>query len=250
MKIALITGASSGIGREFVKIMIRERKDIDQIWVVARRIDRLNELKQELGDKIIPIPLDLSDSSKLQLLQDRLESCHADVRMLVNCAGYAKFGQFENLSYESQMGMIEVNCMALTATTYMVLPYMRVESKIINIASSAAFFPQSKLAVYGASKAYVLSFSRALNMELKKKKISVIAVCPGPVKTEFFEVAETENKIGFISKLKRADAEKVANKAYKDAMKKKEVSVYGASMKVVQILTKTLPHKLFLRILG
>ena len=143
--------------------------------------------------------------------------------------------------------MAALNCVALTAVTRLVLPFMEPNSRIIQFASSAAFLPQPGFAVYAATKSYVLSFSRALNQELRKRKICVTAVCPGPVKTEFFDIAEeTGNKIPIYKMIVMADPVKVVRKAIADAEAGKELSIYGAAMKAFWILTKIMPHGLLL----
>lgn len=250
MKIAIVTGASSGLGREFVKIIYAQMTELDAIWVIARREERLIELKSQLGDKIKPIVLDLSELQAIHILEEKLKTESAEIACLVNCAGYSKFGQFGDITYASQMGMITLNCESLTRLTYIALPHVIKGAKIINVASSTAFFPQPNFAVYGATKSYVLSFSRALNKELKTKGISVTAVCPGPIQTEFFEVAETDVKMGYIAKLKRAHPKDVALKAYKDAAKHKDMSTYSASIVALKILTKLLPHRFFMNVLS
>lgn len=250
MRIAIVTGASSGLGREFVKIVNAQMTELDAIWVVARREERLIELQNELGDKIKPIILDLSEVQAIHTLEEKIKSESAKIACLVNCAGYSKFGPFGDIAYDSQMGMITLNCESLTRLTYVALPHVEKGAKVINVASSTAFFPQPNFAVYGATKSYVLSFSRALNKELKSKGISVTAVCPGPIQTEFFEVAQTDVKMGYIAKLKRAHPKDVALKAYKDATKHKDVSTYSASIIVLKGLTKLLPHRLIMHILS
>lgn len=250
MKIAIVTGASSGIGKEMVAIILKERPELDQIWVIARREERLIELRDTLGDKIVPLVYDLAQELEFKSLVNRLRQHRAKVWMLVNSAGYGKFGDFEALPLLEQTGMIDLNCTALTALTYQMLPFMGKASKIVNIASSAGFAPQANFAVYSASKSYVLSFSRALNQELKGRKISVTAVCPGPVKTEFFDVAQSDKDGGMIRHLTKADPIKVAQKAYDDALNRKEVSVYGKLIKAFFVISKIVPHQWLLKIIG
>jgi uncharacterized protein len=250
MKIAIVTGASSGIGKEMVEIILGERPELDQIWVIARREERLIELRDTLGDKIVPLVYDMAQEREFTSLVKRLRQHRAKVWMLVNSAGYGKFGDFEVLPLETQTGMVDLNCTALTALTYQILPFMGRGSKIVNIASSAGFAPQAHFAVYSATKSYVLNFSRALNQELKERKISVTAVCPGPVKTEFFDVAQSDTDGGMIRHLTKADPIKVAKKAYDDALSRKEVSVYGKLIKAFLVVSKILPHQWLLRLIG
>ena len=173
----------------------------------------------------------------------------ADGSRLANAAGFGKIGNVCDLPEKDQTGMVQVNCTALTAVTTMVLPFMPQNSRILQFASSAAFLPQPGFAVYAASKAYVLSYSRALNRELKSRKIFVTAVCPGPVRTEFFDIAQTTGEIPLYKKLVMADPGKVVAKAIRDSIAGREVSVYGIWMKVFWVLAKVFPHSLILDIM-
>ena len=247
MKIAVITGASSGLGREFALQVSRKYSKMDEIWVVARRKERLEELEEQIKIPVRLFAMDVTNSEDLTEFKSYLEDVKPDIKMLVNCAGYGKIGRFDELDLDTQCGMIDVNCKGLTMFTGLCLPYISNHSRIINIASAAAFTPQPNFCVYAATKAYVLSFSRALNSELKSRKITVTAVCPGPVNTEFFDIAG-EKEEGF-RKLKRADASKVVEKAIKDAAVGDEMSVYGTTMKLAAGASKVLPHKLILKIL-
>ena len=145
--------------------------------------------------------------------------------------------------------MVALNCQALCAVTRLVLPYMAKNGRIIQFASAAAFLPQPGFAVYAATKSFVLSYSRALNSELKPRGICVTAVCPGPVKTEFFDIAETTGTIPLYKRLVMARPEKVAALALRESMMGKTVSVYGPLMKAFFLLSKILPHSLLLSIM-
>ena len=162
----------------------------------------------------------------------------------VNCAGYGVIGDFADLGCEEQMGMIRLNCEALTHVTHVCVPFMAKNSRIIQIASCAAFIPQPGFAIYAATKAYVESFSKALREELKGKKIYVTTVCPGPIDTPFFDIAEKTGKILAIKKATMVDAASVARKALKDSCTKKSTSVYSLPIQAVWVLTKLVPHGL------
>lgn len=240
--IAIITGASSGMGREFALQIAQGYRSVEEIWLIARRRERLEALqKQLLGRRVRIFTLDLCREEDLQHLEAVLAEEKPRVRILVNAAGYGLIGEVGALTRQENTGMIDLNCRALTAVTYMVIPYMRKNSNIIQLASSAAFMPQPKFAVYAASKAYVLSFSRALARELKSKEVYVTAVCPGPVKTEFFEIAETYEAVKLYKKLTMAKADRVVRRALLDAKHKKTVSVYGGIMKLFRGLCKVMP---------
>ena len=183
-------------------------------------------------------------------IQNRLENQQPDIRMLVNAAGFGKFGTVEEIALSecsAQTDMIDVNCRALTKMVEICLPYFSKGSRIINLASAAAFCPQSGFAVYAATKAYVLSFSRALHAELKEKGIYVTAVCPGPGETEFFDEAGNSGSLTKESLMVRP--EEVVSQALSDSRCKKEVSVYGIMMKGAEAAAKLLPHSLVIQMM-
>ena len=183
-------------------------------------------------------------------IQNRLENQQPDIRMLVNAAGFGKFGTVEEIALSecsAQTDKIDVNCRALTKMVEICLPYFSKGSRIINLASAAAFCPQSGFAVYAATKAYVLSFSRALHAELKEKDIYVTAVCPGPVETEFFDEAGNSGSLTKESLMVRP--EEVVSQALSDSRCKKEVSVYGIMMKGAEAAAKLLPHSLVIQMM-
>ena len=244
-KISIITGASSGMGRDFVK-MIDMIEDCDEIWVIARRKEKLEELKSDHGKVIRAIELDLSKNECVVAYKDLLESEKAQVVALVNAAGFGKFGKFDDIPLEEQLNMIDLNCKALMAVTYLTLPYMPEGSHIYEVGSQSAFQPVPYMTTYAASKAFVLSFSRALNKELKKRKIRVIAVCPGWVKTEFFDRAVRDDTIVYYSKY--YESEQVVKKAVKDMSRGRDVSVCGGLINWQRFLAKILPHKTVMKI--
>lgn len=250
MKIAIVTGASSGIGREFVKQIGDFYKKLDEIWVVARREDRLEELKT-----ITDIPLrifcgDLLDENVFETLENTLSENIPNIRMLINAAGFGKNGSVESIlenNKDVQLQMIDLNCRALSRIIFLCLPYCEKGTRIINIASAASFCPQPNFSVYAATKSYVLSFSRSLAAELKKNDIYVTAVCPGPVNTEFFETAGSVTNS--LKQRTMANASDVVKQAFLDSRSKKTLSVYGAAMKCSYIASRLLPHRLIMKVL-
>lgn len=241
MKIALITGASSGMGKEFAFQIAAYYQKLDEIWVIARNSRKLEEISLKNPGKFRPLALDLRDKEDRESLKEQLGKADARIKLLVNAAGVGKIGQFEKMSWESQEEMLRLNMEALTAVTYLCLPYMRRGSRIIQMASAAAFLPQPGFAVYAASKSYVLSFSQALRFELRERGISVTAVCPGPVDTPFFDKAEEAVPMPAYKKKFMAKPKDVVKKAVRDCAIGREVSVYGGSMKALQIVSKLLP---------
>lgn len=248
MKIAIVTGASSGMGREAVLQIAEQFPKLSEIWTVARRKDRLEELQKCSKIPLRIFSLDLGTEAAVETLASALIAEKPEVKILVNAAGYGKIGSVGSNSCSEETGMVRINCEALCAVTHTVLPFMSDNSRILQFASSAAFLPQPDFAVYAASKAFVLSYSRALHAELRKRRIAVTAVCPGPVDTEFFDIAQTSANVPFYKKLFMSDAKKVVKKALRDSMMGKSISVYGSSMQLFRVLCKILPHTVILRI--
>ncbi len=246
--IIIITGASSGMGQEFVRQSDLRFPNVDEIWLIARRKEKLSEIATSCKHKCRVLAYDLCESKAIEEISELLQSERPQITMLVNSAGYGILGPFykDAAWMKEQTGMIELNCEALTAITYICIPYMKRGGRIIQLASSAAFLPQPIFAVYAATKSYVLSFCRAINEELRKEKIYVTAVCPGPVDTEFFDRAEKGTERLFIKKFFTAKPDKVVQKALLDARNKKEISVYSLPMQAFFIAGKLLPHKLML----
>ena len=247
MKIALITGASSGLGREFARQIPKLYQNLDEIWVVARRAERLNELEMELKVPVRIFDGDLNQDYIYKKLGIALGKSHANVRMLVNAAGYGKIGTFCEYGWEEETGMVDLNCRSLTRMTALCLPYMHCGSRIVNLSSAAAFGPQPGFAVYAATKSYVYSLSMALGRELKGSGIYVTAVCPGPVDTEFFD--HTGKEVASVKKKFRADAKDVVRKALIDSARGKKISVYGLSMKAAWVASKIVPDSVIVAVM-
>lgn len=250
MNIAIITGASSGIGREFALAIDRIFSNLDEIWLIARRTERMEELSRSLFTKTRIFTMDLSNEESIRRFRGELKRMDSVVRILVNCAGFGYIGRFADISLREQADMIAINCAALTKLTYCCIPYMKKNSRIIQLASSAAFLPQPGFAVYSATKSYVLSFSRALSEELRKDKIYVTAVCPGPVDTEFFCKAEKYGRTMSVKKLTMVTAQRVVKEAIRASYRKKTISVCSLPIKMFHSMTKLLPHGPILRLLG
>ncbi|MBO4243193.1 MAG: SDR family NAD(P)-dependent oxidoreductase [Clostridiales bacterium] len=241
-KVAIITGAGSGIGKEFVKQIVSG--DIDEIWAVGRNIDKLNELKDEYGDKIIPLRSDISNEEGLGIIKDALGEQKPDVVMLVNNAGTAYFGKFEDMSADSAKGLVDIICKAPSILFHMVIPYMKQGARILNISSASSFQPNPYLAMYAASKVYLKNFSRALNQELKPRKITVTAVCPGWVDTDMLKNENGERTVKFPGMV---TAEKVVAKALKDSSKGKDISMSSLYNSYLRFYSKVTPHKIVMK---
>ena len=238
MKIAVITGASSGMGREFVYALDKDEV-FDELWVIARRADRLNELKAKCRAKVRPIPLDLLKRESLQTYKELLEQEKPEIAVLVNAAGFGLFGVFMEMDLDKQLDIVDLNSRALTGMCYLSVPYMTSGSRIYNMGSMSSWQPVPYINVYGASKAYVLNFSRALGVELKDRGIKVMAVCPGWITTEFFDHAVHDDTIKYYNRY--YPPEQVIEKALKDMKKGKSASVLGLPEQVQVQLVKHLP---------
>lgn len=191
MRIAVITGASSGLGRQYVSEIAKKEKNIDEIWVIARRRERLTELQKLSSVRIRPVPMDLINPSSMRELSELYKRENPEIGILINAAGFGKIGNYQSVSCEESDRMIALNCRAAVDVTQLSLPYMKKEDRIIEICSTAGFQPFQFLAVYAASKAFLYRYTRALRVELFPRGIKVTAVCPYWIKdTEFIPTAE------------------------------------------------------------
>ena len=247
MKTGIITGASSGMGREFVK-MAAARGDLEEIWVIARREDKLKELQKEVSVPLYILPLDLLKAESYEIFQQKLEEKRPEVTFLVNASGFGRFARYDQIPLQDDLDMIDLNCKAMVNITKRTLPFMPNGSHIIQVDSLSAFQPVPYIGMYGATKAFVLSYARSLNVELKDRNIKVMAFCPGWVKTPFFDGAETYSKDAVTYFNKLFTAEEVVRVAMKDSEKGKDVCVPGFGVKAQVLATKLLPHKLIMKI--
>lgn len=242
MKIAVITGASSGMGKEFVYQIQKKYSKIEEIWVIARREEELQKLpKNPIPVRILP--LDLTKEEDLKIYKEKLKEKNPKICMLIHCAGIGYLGRIDKISAEDQIQETMINCIGMAAVTLYALPYMRKGSRIIELVSASAFAPQPGFGVYAATKAYALSFSRTLRAELRRKEVTVTAVCPGPVNTPFFENAEKEEKRPAFKNIFLADPKRVVKKALNDSKLGKSMSIYGIWMKLWYLLSKLIPHQ-------
>ena len=248
MNIAVVTGASSGMGREFV-LQLGSYVQVDEIWAIARRKEALEALRAEVTIPVRPICLDLSREESFQALQDLLEAEKPNVRLLVNAAGFGKFGAYHKVDMAEECRMIDLNCKALVAVTRLCLPHMQRGSHILQLDSLSAFQPVPYITTYGATKAFVLSYSRAMNRELKASGIRMMSMNPGWVKTEFFNHAMPTNsgEVQYFNHLYEA-ADVVAT-GLKDLYRsKKDYSVHGLPIRNQVRLVKLVPHSIVMTI--
>lgn len=241
--IALITGASSGMGKEFA-FQIAEKYSYDEIWILARRQDRLEEVQNEITQKfsknlVKAFPLDICGKTGVEafdsLLKGEKKLQDFTIGLFVNNAGFGTYGPFEDTPIQKELEMIELNCTTLTGLCSAVLPFLKAGSVIINTASLAAFLPLGNFAVYGATKAYALNFSIALAAELKDKGIKVCALCPGSVSTEFAAVASN----GVRKEVKGGiPSEKVVAHCLKRAFAGKTTALYRIKWKFTAFMSR------------
>ena len=243
-RVAVITGASSGMGRRFAETLTKWGT-FDEVWAIARREDRLASLQEILPFPVKPIALDLTHRESFRVYEQLLAAEQPQVEVLINASGFGKFQSVVDTPLDVNLNMVDLNCQALMAMCQLTVPYMPEGGRIINIASVAAFQPIPYINVYGATKAFVLSFSRGLNRELKSRGIGVTAVCPYWTKTEFFDRAVVEGEEPVVKKfVVMYEPEQIVARAWRDAKRGKDVSMFGFVARAQTGLVKMLPHKL------
>ncbi len=243
---ALITGASAGIGFELARLFARHRNDL---VLVARRGERLREIATELeGEHHITahvVVADLATVDGPRRVFDELQERGIEIEYLVNNAGFGTFGPFVETDVQSTMNLVRLNIGALTELTALLLPAMveRNSGRVLNVASAAAFQPGPLMATYYASKAYGLHFSEALNEELEGKEVSVTALCPGPVRTEFQQVAGMETS-GLVLDKRLISVERVAEAGYRAMMSGRAYVIPGMAGKLLSVGVRFAPRRL------
>ena len=245
MKIAVITGASSGMGRDFV-LQLDADEQFEEIWAIALEQDLLEQLQGGTRAKLRPMAMDLSLPESLEQYGAALKEAKPDVAVLVNASGFGIFKSFEETPLTMLYAMADVNAKAVMGITHMTLPFMRAGGCIYNMGSGSSFQPTPYALVYGATKAACLSFSRALNVELRKRGIRCMAVCPLWVKTNFFKTAVSDNTISYFSRW--VESKDVVKKALKDMKRGKDLSMYGLDMRLQTLAIKMLPCRLVMHI--
>lgn len=251
MKIAIVTGATSGIGME-AAIQIDSRfESLDEIWLIGRNEKKLELLSKQLKHSVRSFAMDLcldSDREEFVLFLKKVKPC---IKMLFQSAGVGLHGNFAQRKTKDLLEMIKINCEALTFMASVCIPYMKRNSYMINMASSAGFVPFPGFAVYGATKSYVLQLSRALRYELRKSGIHVVAVCPGPVNTPFFEISERYNKgISAFKKAHMNTPQKVVKRALDAAAFKRSVVVDTPLIGTFRIFSNIIPHDFLVMCIG
>ena len=239
--VALITGATGGLGMEFTRV-INSYSDIDEIWAIGRNTEKLETIKSKYK-KVVPICADLSADGG-EVIKRKIEEEKPDIKLLINNAGIGYLGEYEKMGTEKIRSFCEINCTAPATLISVALPYMHEGAGILNISSASSFQPNPYLALYSASKVFVKNLSRALYMELKPRKITVTAVCPGWIDTDMLPREKDGKQIKYTGII---SAEKVVQKALKDNRKGRDMSTPGWFSKYFRIYSKVTPTKITMK---
>ena len=251
-KIAIVTGASSGIGKEFFLSLKDKAQNLDEIWVVARSEDKLQQLQSLIDTPLRVFPLDLSQASAAKVIEKALQEETPAIEYLICASGFGSFRAIADDASETLENMVDLNCRSIVSVTRVAYPYIAKGGTVILIASVAAFQPIPYIATYAASKAFVLSYGRALNKELRKSNgARCICVCPFWTKTAFFDraITKTDEKTVVKKYAVMYEPQQIVARAWKDLKKKNcDVSICGAYAKGQAWLVKVLPNKIVMSV--
>ena len=248
MSIAILTGASAGLGQSFFRSLVARHPDLTGIWLIARRRERLEAMAEGCPIPVTVIPADLTDPAVYDQLGEKLKADGVRVKILINNAGLGELDNVIDSDWRTQGRMVDLNCRALTAVTTVVLPFMERDGFVLNVCSIAAFCPNTRMTVYSSTKAYVMSFTKGLREELKPHGINALAVCPGPMKTEFLDVANITDRSKMFKTLPYSDPDKVADRALVLAGKGRGVYTPKLLFKFYRLLAKSVPHCIMMKI--
>lgn len=249
MKTAVITGASSGLGTEFLRQTVDVFPEIECFWIIARRRDRLEQLAAEYPQRsIVCLPLDLCDTMSFAALAEKLATERPEVALLINNAGCGYLGNLGEVETATQTRMIDLNLRALTAVTNMVIPYMARGSRILNVSSIASFCVNPRMTVYSASKSYVSAFTLGIAEELRPKGITATAVCPGPMKTEFLDVGGITGNSKMFAALPYCDQVQVVSGALRATRAGRTFYTPKAFYKFYRAVAKIVPAKAMVKL--
>lgn len=242
MRIAVVTGASSGLGRDFVRLL-SARGGLDEIWAIARRRSRLEQLRAVSACPVRVLPLDLTETESLRELEALLSAERPEIVWLINAAGFGRMGNIRELPAADGGEMIDLNCRAAVAVTALALPYVPRGGRILEICSTAGFQPMPGLGVYAATKAFLLSYTRTLHHEQLASGVHVTAVCPYWIKdTEFIGVARETSRQRWRHVPLASRSEAVAHRALRDSALNLWVSTPGLVCTVHRFFAKFIPH--------
>lgn len=247
MSVAIITGASSGIGREFAK-QLKEKRGITEFWFIARRRENMEALRDELGVNAKIISADLTSKEGVDAVRYALEEEKPSVKYLVNAAGFGNFGAFDELPEADISGMIDLNVKASVLITHMVVPYMERGGRIVELGSGSCFTPLPYFNVYSSSKVFILHYTKSLNYELKKFGVRATCLCPGWVETEFLGKAQANGKTHPKSMKPLLACEKVVAKCIRSMKRGRTMCVTNWYTKLQHLLFKLLPDPILTRL--
>lgn len=248
MSIAIITGASSGIGLEFFKSLINRNEKLDEIWVIARGKEKLQELKKLTNIPVKVLAYDLSHDDAYEDFEKVLNAERPHIKYLFCGSGFGRFNSVLDDELKVLNNMVDLNCKGVLGISKLAIPYMEKGSSMILISSISALQPIPYIATYAATKSFVLSYGRALNQELKKLNTRVLTVCPFWTKTKFFDRAKSENSI--VKKyVVMYEPEDIIKRIWHDLKyKNRDVSICGPYTRAQALLVKLLPHKLVMHV--
>ena len=226
--IAIVTGASSGLGKEFVKLL-SAKKGLDEIWIISRNEEKLKKIQKRYGEKIVVYPMDLSSLENIKAFGENPSLKNCNIRYLIN-------------------NMIDLNISGVVAMGLVCIPHMKKGSHILNIASQASFQPLPYQNIYSSTKAFVRNYTRALNVELREKGITATAVCPGWMKTGLYDRGIIDAKKATTNFTNMVTPDVVAKKALTDAEHGKDMSVYSTYVKTCHTIAKLLPQKTMMKL--
>lgn len=245
-KIAIVTGANSGLGKAFVELLLNE--PLDEIWAIARNEARLLEVQHLDPARIRIFSADLTEAASLADFENALQTDKPSIRFLVNNAGFAKFADYASLDIQESSNLIDLNAKAVVQMALRAIPHMTAGASIINIGSLSAFMPLPYMNIYAATKVFVKNYSLALREELKPAGINVTAVCPGWIDTNLYARADIGAKKSVNTFTGMVKPDVVARKAIADAKTNRALSVYGFLPNAVRLIAKILPASLCMRL--
>lgn len=249
MSVAIITGASSGMGREFA-LQMESKEEINEMWLIARRLDRLEELKSELKVETVRIICaDLGTEEGINKVREALFEYRPEVSYLINAAGFGNFGAFDQLDEKEVAGMIDLNVKATVLLTHMTVPFMKKGGRIIQLGSGSCFTPLPYFNIYSSSKVFVLHYTKSLNYELKKYGVRATCFCPGWVDTEFLGKSTANGGAPHPKEMKPLlNCQRVVKGAIKAADKGRSMYVTGWYTKLQHLLFKLVPDPVLTKI--
>lgn len=247
MTVAVITGASAGLGREFLASLPEFYPEIDEYWLIARRREKLEEAARTVRVQCRIFPLDLTKDESYKKLAAYTEKYNPDVRLLINNSGCGYLGNVGDGALETQTTMIDLNLKGLTAVTHIMLPYMSAGSAILNVSSIASFCPNARMTVYSAGKAYVSAFTYGIGEELRERGITATAVCPGPMDTDFITIGGIRGNSKTFDILPYCNPKKVARGALKAVKKGKSNYTPRLFYKFYRGVAKLLPVEVVMK---